>query len=262
MSIPKIIHYCWFGGAPMPELALKCLDSWKTHCPDYELICWSENNYDMSTAPDYVRQAYAAKKWAFVTDYVRLQVVYEIGGIYLDTDVELRKPLDTFLEHKSFFGFECQEKVNTGLGFGAAAKDSTVWWLLSEYDGVSFLLENGGFDLTPCPERNTRALSKCGLIADGTMQILPGGAAIYPQDFFNPKSFETGRITMTPNTVSIHHFDGSWMMPERKKELEEYRKVTKLFGISNGERILLARDMLKNEGLTALVRRVIDHFKK
>ena len=262
MSIPKIIHYCWFGGAPMPELALNCLDSWKKYCPDYRLICWSENNYNFSAAPDYVRQAYDAKKWAFVTDYVRLQVVYEMGGIYLDTDVELRSSLDPFLAHPSFFGFESRKAVASGLGFGAEAQNGTVQQLLAEYDDVVFLREDGSFDLTPCPVRNTNALLKRGLIADGSMQILPDGTAVYPADYFNPKSFETGRITLTHNTVSIHHVDGSWLTPERKKELEEYRKVTKIFGVSTGERLLLAKKLLKNEGFAALGRRMIDHFKK
>lgn len=106
MSIPKVIHYCWFGHDPKPKLAEKCIKSWKKKCPDYKIIEWNEENFDISACPLYVRQAYEAKKWAFVTDYVRLKVVYEHGGIYLDTDVELKKNLDFLLNHKAYFGFE------------------------------------------------------------------------------------------------------------------------------------------------------------
>ena len=117
--IPKIIHYCWFGRNPKPELAVKCIKSWKKRCPDYEIIEWNEDNFDISSCPLYVRQAYEAKKWAFVSDYVRLKVVYDEGGVYLDTDVELKKGLDALLAYDAYFGFEDGTHVNTGLGFGA-----------------------------------------------------------------------------------------------------------------------------------------------
>ena len=104
--IPKTIHYCWFGGNPLPPLAVKCIKSWKKYCPDYEIIEWSEKNFDVSSAPLYVRQAYEAKKWAFVTDYVRLYAMTTCGGVYMDTDVELVKPIDTYLSHEAFSGFE------------------------------------------------------------------------------------------------------------------------------------------------------------
>ena len=116
--IPKKIHYCWFGGNPLPELAIKCLESWKKYCPDYEIIEWNETNFNLDSC-EYVREAYQAKKWAFVSDYARLKVVYDNGGIYLDTDVELIKSLDRLLKNKSFFGTETTGVVATGLGFGA-----------------------------------------------------------------------------------------------------------------------------------------------
>ena len=119
MAIPKVIHYCWFGHNPKPEQALSCIASWKEKCPDYQIIEWNEDNYDISSAPLYVRQAYQEKKWAFVTDYVRLQVVFENGGIYLDTDVELKKSLNALLGYRAYFGFEDATYINTGLGFGA-----------------------------------------------------------------------------------------------------------------------------------------------
>ena len=115
MSIPKIIHYCWFGGKPKPELAEKCIRSWKKYCPDFEILEWNEHNFDVTTAPRYVQQAYACKRWAFVSDFVRLKALTEMGGVYMDTDVEVIKPLTPYLHHRAFAGFEHPERVQTGL---------------------------------------------------------------------------------------------------------------------------------------------------
>ena len=116
--IPKVIHYCWFGGNELPELAMKCIDSWKKFCPDYEIKQWNEKNYDLDSSR-YIKEAYKNKKWAFVSDYARLDIIYNNGGIYLDTDVELIGKLDEFLDEKCFLAAEREEYVNTGLGFGA-----------------------------------------------------------------------------------------------------------------------------------------------
>ena len=122
--IPKTIHYCWFGGNPLPKLAKKCIKSWKKYCPDFEIIEWNEANFDISSAPLYVRQAYEAKKWAFVTDYVRLYALTSYGGIYMDTDVEVIKPLDFFLNHDAFSGFESEKSIPTGI---MASKKGNIW---------------------------------------------------------------------------------------------------------------------------------------
>ena len=123
--IPKLIHYCWFGHNPLPKDAKRCIRSWKKYCPDYVIKEWNEDNFDISQCPQYVRQAYEAKKWAFVSDYVRLKLVHDHGGVYMDTDVELLKPLDRLLSHKAYFGFEDDGlQINTGLGFGAERGES------------------------------------------------------------------------------------------------------------------------------------------
>lgn len=219
--IPKKIHYCWFGGNPKPKLAKKCFRSWKKYCPGYEIIEWNEGNYDLSAAPLYVRQAYEAKKWAFVTDYVRLQAVYEQGGIYLDTDVELRNSLDPLLINRAYFGFEDGMYVNTGVGFGAEQGHPILWEMMEDYRDIPFICEDGSFDLTPCPNRNTEAFLRNGLQQDNSMQMLEGDVRILPSDYLNPKQWKTGEILITKNTISIHHFGASWYTPEMRRKLKE-----------------------------------------
>ena len=142
MSIPKVLHYCWFGGAPKPKNIQNCIRSWKKYCPDYEIIEWNEQNFDVSQSL-YTRQAYDARRWAFVADYARLKILYEQGGIYMDTDVELLRPLDDLLAYPAFFGFQHNNEVATGLGFGAEARSPVVKALLDDYDGLPFLLPDG-----------------------------------------------------------------------------------------------------------------------
>lgn len=214
--IPKIIHYCWFGGNPKPQLAEKCFASWKKYCPDYEIKEWNEESYDLSKAPLYVRQAYEAKKWAFVTDYVRLHVVYEHGGIYLDTDVELVQSPNRFLNYPAFFGFEGTYSVATGLGFGAEKKSVILKELMNDYQDIPFILDSGEMDLTPCPVRNTEVFLTKGLNLDGTRQVLVDGTLILPAEYLCPLDNATRILHKTKNTISIHHFDASWQSQEQK----------------------------------------------
>ena len=207
-NIPKMIHYCWFGGNPLPEKALKCIESWKKYCPDYEIKRWDESNFDI-TYNKYVNEAYKSKMWAFVTDVVRLYVVYTYGGIYLDVDVELLKGLDDLLKYNAFMGFENQKNINTGLGFGALKNNQIIYEILKDYDDISFITEDGNFDLTPCPQRNTVILNKNGLIQNNTMQIIDG-MIFLPTEYFCPKDYGTGKLEITGNTYSIHHFCASW----------------------------------------------------
>ena len=222
--IPKLIHYCWFGGNPLPKLAEKCIKSWKKYCPDYQIIRWDESNYDISSAPLFVLQAYEAKKWAFVTDYVRLQVVYENGGIYLDTDVELVKPLDCFLNHSAYFGFENAKYINTGLGFGAEKGNAVLLEMMEDYCHIPFVLEDGSFDMTSCPVRNTAVLVRHGLVQNGEKQEIGNDCLIYPTEVFCPISYYNGKLKKTKNTVSIHWFTASWKSEQYLKQREKMRK--------------------------------------
>ena len=222
--IPKTIHYCWFGHNPKPELAQKCFASWQKYCPDYEIIEWNEDNYDIQSAPLFVRQAYEAKKWAFVTDYVRLQVVYDHGGIYLDTDVEVLKPLDDLLQYNAFFGTQNGTVINTGLGFGAISGMLVLQELMETYQTISFIQEDGTYDTTTCPERDTQVFLKHGLKPDNSLQILPGNIVRLPVEYLSPKDYMTGELNITENTYTIHHFAESWMNEEEKKSIAETKR--------------------------------------
>ena len=208
--IPKIIHFCWFGGKPKPRLAEKCMKSWKRFCPDYAIKEWNETNYDISTAPLYVQQAYTAKKWAFVTDFVRLDVVYNHGGIYLDTDVELLKNIDSLLDNAAYFGFEDEKLINTGLGFGAEKGAGILKELMDDYRDIPFIRADGSFDLTPCPKKNTKIFLRHGLRQDNSGQLLDGKIRILPTLFLCPVDDSTGIKKITAETLSIHHFAASW----------------------------------------------------
>ena len=208
MSIPKKIHYCWFGGAPLGKNAQRCIKSWQRFCPDFEIVRWDESNSPLQDNL-YVRQAYEAKKWAFVSDYVRAAVLCEQGGIYLDTDVELLAPLEPFLEHEAFLGFESPASVATCL-LACRAGHPFFRQVKEMYDTLPFLSPQGVPDMTTNVVRITALLSAHGLIADGSRQSLCG-VEIYPSPVFSPKSLETGKITLTPETRAIHYFDASWM---------------------------------------------------
>lgn len=206
--IPKKIHYCWFGGTELPELAKKCIASWEKYCPEYELVRWDERNFDLDQSP-YTRWCYDHKKWAFLSDYVRLAVIAEQGGVYLDTDVELVKPLDQLLQYEAFFGFENESNVNTGQGFGATARHPAVIAMQQQYLRME-PDDNGDYPVQACPALNTAALLPFGLRLDGTRQNV-AGAEILPVEYLNPYDYRTGRISCTKNTVSIHRYAKSWI---------------------------------------------------
>lgn len=217
MSIPKVIHYCWFGNNKLPKLAEKCIASWKKYCPDYKIICWNEENFDISQNK-YALEAYEAGKWAFVSDYVRLKVLYDEGGIYFDTDVELIKPIDKLIEEYGYMGFDDNGVVSTGLGFACDKGNELVGVMLREYDDISFINPDGTYDITPCPDRNTQTAINAGLDVNVKDQVFMG-IHIYPEDYFCPIKYYTGKKVITKNTYSIHHFSASWTSSTAKRTL-------------------------------------------
>lgn len=211
--IPKIIHYCWFGGKPLPLLSVKCIESWRKYCPTYEIKEWNESNFDLNCC-DYIKEAYEAKKWAFITDYVRLYVMVNEGGIYMDTDVEVIASLDKYLSHKAFSGFENQVNIPTGIM--ACEKGFPLFnEFLHDYDKRHFKLENGNFDLTTNVETITKLCKKYGFIGNNKFQEV-NGFVLYPSEVFCPKNYDTGNIYLTKRTATIHHFSGSWLSKESK----------------------------------------------
>lgn len=225
--IPKKIHYCWFGGKELPELAKKCIASWETYCPDYEIIRWDEGNFDLDGIP-YTRWCYDNQKWAFLSDYVRLAVVAEYGGLYFDTDVELVRNPDELLQFEAFYGFENHSNVNTGQGFGAVAHHPTLEAMLREY----LTLEpdaNGAFPVQACPALNTAALIPMGLALNGKRQNI-AGAEILPGDFLNPYDDSTGSLNRTKNTVGIHWYSKSWISKGAQLRSRITRPFHRIFG--------------------------------
>lgn len=235
--IPKVIHYCWFGRNPKPELLQRCIASWKRYCPDYKIIEWNEDNFDI-TQNDYAREAYEAKKWAFVTDYARLRIVYNHGGIYLDTDVEVIRPFDDLLDEPAFFGFEDNLSVNTGLGFGAEKGNPVVKAMLADYGDAHFRLPDGRLDKLPCPVRNTKSiLHLLPHPYDGRAIIRTECATFYPAEYFCPLSSDGLTMKKTRHTYSIHWFSATWLS-EEERIVHNYRifrgKCEKLLGKTLG----------------------------
>ena len=233
MVIPKKIHYFWFGKRPLPDKEKACIESWKNICPDYELILWNESNYDVFKT-DFTRQAYEADKMAFVADYARLDVLYQHGGICLDTDVEIIKSLDRFLTDGAFAGFHYnrpQRKlvVNAGLCIASYPGNPLIKELRDDYDNRRFINADGTLNLTTCSVYQTAVLQKHGLKIENKKQTLKG-IVIYPYEYFDPKDDFTGEIGIKQETHTIHHFHATWKSPADKERLELQWKYYKRFG--------------------------------
>lgn len=206
--IPRIIHYCWFGRGGMPELAKKCIASWHKHMPDYEYKLWNEDNFDVSVVP-YTMEAYAARKFAFVTDYVRLWALYTEGGVYMDTDVEVLKPLDDLLHLSAFTGYEGSKTQPPVTGLMASASGGE--WVkeqLESYTETHFLKEDGSFDLTTNTIRISSIMRNNGFVQDGQYHVYKD-LHVFPTDYFCPRQ-TTGEFLLTENTYCDHHFMGTW----------------------------------------------------
>lgn len=260
--IPKIIHYCWFGKGEKSALINKCIKTWKKYCPDYQIIEWNETNFDVEVH-QYCKSAFQKRSWAFVSDYARLKIIYDKGGIYLDTDVELTKNLDFLLENKFFCGFELQHAVNTGIGFGAEKDSIIVKKMLEEYNDVSFITPLGKLNKTPCTYYNSAALSKLGVKLNNTYQKA-SAYTIYPTDFFSPKSYETGIINITHNTTSIHHFESSWEdIKSHKKKMKQHR-ICAFWGQKIGTKIIFVMEIfsiIKKKGIASSIEGLFRRLK-
>ena len=244
-GIPKVIHYCWFGGKPLPPLAEKCIASWKEHCPDYEIRRWDESNFDFSSC-DYSKEAYEAGKWAFVSDYARFRILYDNGGVYFDTDVELLKPLDPILEKGAFMGVESAPGdfaggntdliVAPGLGIAVEKHNPFYGEILDYYQKIHFVLDDGSLNTMTVGSHVTELLKKNGLRDEDQLQTICN-INIYPRRYFNPVNLNSGRIELTPDTVSIHHYAATWVSGKIKIRDKAFRLIYRVFGEKVAERM-------------------------
>lgn len=238
--IPKKIHYCWFGGKPLNKLGLKCLKSWKKYFPDYEIIEWNENNFDLNCC-QYVKEAYEAKKWAFVSDYARYKILYEQGGVYFDTDVEVIASFDDILEKGSFMGAETPMssptmKVNPGLGMAVEPGLPFYREVLEDYEKSSFYNGDGSLNLYTIVDRTTDLLKAHGLEDKNETQTV-AGITVYPSEYFCPINMDTGKLEKTKNTRSIHRYAATWVDSKSRFRGKVYFLIIRILGEKNAKKI-------------------------
>ncbi|MDR2221619.1 MAG: glycosyl transferase [Flavobacteriaceae bacterium] len=233
--IPKIIHYCWFGDQEMPAFQKQCIASWYKHLPEYQLMFWNQDNFEVSAYP-FAAEAYQAKKYAFVSDVCRLVVLKQYGGIYLDTDIELLSSLNTFLKHSAFIGFEESCKLQTGL-IGSAVAGRWIEEILELYKERRFILLDGRYNTTTNVDLVTDWMEQKGIVLNNEYQEVADYFALYPSDFFCAKSHIDGSITPTVNTVAIHHFSGSWLEKKERRARDVRQFLRRVVGTNRYFRV-------------------------
>lgn len=226
IQIPKLIHYCWFGKGEIPYKCRKWMESWEKYCPDYEIIQWSEDNYDVHKSR-YMSQAYNTGQWAFVSDYARIDIINEYGGVYLDTDVELIRNLDELLQNDAFCGFENCKLVAYGLGFGSKKQNAILAEIKEYYDSRSFQQEDGSMDKRCCPYIQTEIMEKHGLKGNGEFQIIDGMTVLPPRVLCGMSSHSFRTLRDLSCTYAIHHYTATWLTEKwrkRQQDLKEWMK--------------------------------------
>lgn len=221
--IPKKIHYCWFGKGEIPPQCQLWMSSWQKYCPDYEIIRWDETNYDVSKNR-YMAEAYRSKVWGYVPDYARLDILYREGGIYLDTDVELVKNIDELLYQPAFAGIESTGKVNPGLGFGSVCGHPMIRKLRDAYDSLEFVNDGGGYGMVASPTVLKPIFEESGYVDNGEYQIVDD-MTIYPEIVLSGMNNVTGAIHITDSTYAIHHYAGTWISEQRRKDQDAIKKI-------------------------------------
>ena len=235
----KTIHYCWFGGNPKSRLIKKCINSWKRYLPDYDIMEWNESNFDIHCCR-YVEEAYNAKKWAFVSDYVRVYVLNKYGGVYFDTDVELLKPLDLLEQYENIIAFEDASHLNNGLVFSCKPNNDFCKWMLDSYHNDCFVLKDGSFNLYTECQRCTDYFESKGLVLEDKLQVVDG-YTVFPTEYFCP--YRAGdALKITNNTYSIHHYNASWL--SKKQRIK--RVLYKLAGKKGTKTIVSIKKEIRN----------------
>ena len=222
--IPQIIHYFWFGNNDKPQIIIKCIDSWRKYHPDWEIREWNEKNYDVNKIP-YIQEAYRQKKWAFVADYAKFDILNQYGGVSVDTDVEFLRPIpDELLEQEAFTGFENEVKINPGLIYASIAHQRVLEEILKDYEQREFV----GTQITVC-DIITHIMQAQGLISNNTQQKI-GYVLVLPVEYFCCFDRETQHFTVTSNTVSIHHYTATWSPWYRKAHFGAIRILADILG--------------------------------
>lgn len=219
MRIPKVIHTFWFSGKKIPEKYRKYVDTWEKYCPDYNIRIWTLDDYDGFDCR-YFRQTIENKKWAFASDYARVDIIYRMGGIYMDMDVEVLRSLDDLLYNDAYMGFEDMVHIECGSGFGSTAGNRIMGEIRETYLEIPFVLPDGSYDLTTCPSRYSEIMKRHGLQENGSFQTVDN-ITVYPFECLTAKSLRSGRVYITDNTYTVHHHNGSWINPEIKKKAEK-----------------------------------------
>ncbi|CAG9613767.1 hypothetical protein BACCIP111899_02986 [Bacillus rhizoplanae] len=243
-KIPRIIHYCWFGEKEKPDIVKRCIDSWERNLSEYEIKEWNENNFDIN-CNSYVREAYKFRKFAFVSDYVRVYALYKFGGIYLDTDVEVFRPFDNMLHHDSFWGFEQENYIATST-IGAAKGNKLIKIFLDSYEEKNFMKADGSHDDLTNVAIVTELLKNIGLKMNGEYQEIEDIGAFYPQTYFSPYDYINCRKFITKNTYAMHHFYKSWL--PLKVRIKSKIKLT-LSKIIGGDNIAKIRGYVRRKGV-------------
>lgn len=215
--IPKVIHFCWFGGKPIPKEYQRYLDSWKKYLPDYEIKEWNESNYDVNCIP-FSKEAYEVGKFAYVSDYARLKILYEYGGIYFDTDVEVIRSMDDLMARGAWMGIEkhfnnpeADDMVNPGLGFAVEPYNSIIKEIMSFYENTHYIFPDGHMEQIPIVPITSNVLKKYGLKSSTDRPYKVADIMIYPWDYFCPIEFLSNKYEITNNTYTIHHYTATWM---------------------------------------------------
>lgn len=232
--IPKKIHYCWFGRGEKSKLFYKCYESWMKFFPDYEIIEWNEDNFDVYSNK-YMREAYKEKKYSFVSDYARLEILYNEGGIYFDTDVEVLKKFESSILEHGYLSKETNNTINTGLGFAVSPKNEVIKWLKDSYEN-EFFIKNNEIDLTTCVERTTKILNENGIIINESLNRI-GELNIFAPEYFCGFDIKNDCYFITENTITVHHYSGSWLNTKSKIIIKLKRGLSKVLGRTVYEKI-------------------------
>lgn len=234
-KIPHIIHYCWFGKNPKPLIVVKCIESWKKYLPGYEIIEWNEENSDIDSL-EYTREAYKARNWAYVSDYVRFIKLYEHGGVYFDTDVELLRSIpDEIMMNEAFTCVETTNDINPGLVFACCKGNAFVKEILDDYSNSKYEMKKN--ELTTVNIRVSKLMEKYGFEYSGKYQLI-NGIAIYPSEYFCGYDQDLHIKKITENTISVHHYASSWMTKSQQRKRQFQKVLKNIIGIKKYERII------------------------